>query len=248
MKSGPFILLVARAYRVEESTVRLYARALKEAGLLTTGAGGRGAPHMGAQDAARLTIALLATDSPARAVEGLQMIGQAPFCPEDSDYDTDHDSNFPKAYFLRGEGVVFEDALTRLFASEPAPGGLLSLIPTVDVYENARSARIVWSDGTAVFWDPVRTQSEVRQRMFEGGLGLRKIRKLPWVELAEVWLPLWLERLELELVDAEGHPLRKAFPGTNDISDEDRATWISKSREYKEYIKQMDPTWQWGAA
>lgn len=69
MKSGPFIKAVSEAYRIEEKTVSIVARFLKDAGLLSMGARGINAPHMTALDAARLTIALLATDKPARAVE-----------------------------------------------------------------------------------------------------------------------------------------------------------------------------------
>lgn len=69
MKAGPFITTVATAYRIEEKTVRLVARFLREAGYLTHGASGRGAPHMTARDAAALTIALLATSYPARSVQ-----------------------------------------------------------------------------------------------------------------------------------------------------------------------------------
>jgi hypothetical protein len=68
MKSGPFISTVAVAYGIEEKTVRLVARLLREAGYLTQGPRGRGAPHMTPKDAATLTIALLATGSPAKSV------------------------------------------------------------------------------------------------------------------------------------------------------------------------------------
>lgn len=64
MKSGPFISLVSDAYGVPEPTVRQYARVLKEAGLFTSGARGVNAPDITPHDAARITIAMLATASP----------------------------------------------------------------------------------------------------------------------------------------------------------------------------------------
>lgn len=72
MKSGPFIKAVSEAYKVEEKTVNTVARFLREAGLLTSGARGVNAPDMTPLDAARITIALLATDRPARVVEAVK--------------------------------------------------------------------------------------------------------------------------------------------------------------------------------
>ncbi len=79
MKSGPFIKLVAESYRIPEPTVRVFMRWLREAGLITQGSSGRGAPDMTATDAARVTIALLATDRPANAVEVLHKFGRLTF-------------------------------------------------------------------------------------------------------------------------------------------------------------------------
>ena len=69
MKSGPFIKIVSKSYGIEEKTVSLVARFLKNAGLFSMAGRGINAPHVTPLDAARLTIALLATDRPARAVE-----------------------------------------------------------------------------------------------------------------------------------------------------------------------------------
>ncbi|AUQ55168.1 hypothetical protein [Phaeobacter inhibens] len=72
MKAGPFIATIAEFYGVDEKTVRLIARLLREAGHLTQGPRGRGAPHMTPKDAATLTLALLATQSPAQSVEAFE--------------------------------------------------------------------------------------------------------------------------------------------------------------------------------
>ncbi|MFQ8434015.1 hypothetical protein [Amaricoccus sp. W119] len=42
--SQPFLRIVSEAYVVEEKTVAVYARLMREAGLLTTGARGINAP------------------------------------------------------------------------------------------------------------------------------------------------------------------------------------------------------------
>lgn len=81
MKSGPFLSMIADTFAVEGKTVTVYARALKEAGLLTTGARGVNAPDMTALDAARMTIALLACDGPSQAVERVQRFGQLQYSP-----------------------------------------------------------------------------------------------------------------------------------------------------------------------
>lgn len=116
MKSGPFIKIVAQAYGVEESTVTLVARMLKEAGLMTTGARGVNAPEMTALDAARITIALLGTDRPGRAVEIVRTFGEITY----------------DAGWSRGNGdwaigaddrlLAFEEVLAKHFSfSQPLP-------------------------------------------------------------------------------------------------------------------------------
>ena len=68
MKPGPLALAVAAVLRLDHKSVEVTARALREAGLLTTGARGRNAPDMTPKDLAVHLIAALATDKPARAV------------------------------------------------------------------------------------------------------------------------------------------------------------------------------------
>lgn len=68
---GDLCKVVAQATGVGEQTVAMYARVLREAGLLTTGARGVNAPHMKAIDAARLLIAMMATEKPSRAASAV---------------------------------------------------------------------------------------------------------------------------------------------------------------------------------
>lgn len=76
MKSGPFIATVSAAYRVEEKTVTVFARYLKEAGHMTSTIRGSNAPHMQPRDLAALTIALLATERPARCIEAFEAVAK----------------------------------------------------------------------------------------------------------------------------------------------------------------------------
>lgn len=75
MRAGPFLSAVAAGLRVEEKTVRVFAREMRLAGLLSTGARGVNAPDMTIEDLAKLIVAFLATDRPSKAVELLQYFG-----------------------------------------------------------------------------------------------------------------------------------------------------------------------------
>ena len=72
---GEFVKVVSKATGVAEATVALFARVLREAGLLTTGARGVNAPHMKAIDAARILIAMMVTEKPSRAAEAVRDFG-----------------------------------------------------------------------------------------------------------------------------------------------------------------------------
>ncbi|WPZ21626.1 hypothetical protein T7987_15900 [Sulfitobacter faviae] len=69
MKHKAFTEIVAHSCRVPQKTVALFARNLKEAGLLTSGARGVNAPEMTVLDLTRMTIALCATDRPSEATD-----------------------------------------------------------------------------------------------------------------------------------------------------------------------------------
>lgn len=73
--------MIAEALTQPVGSVKLYVRELREAGLLTTGARGVNAPHMTTLDAARLVIALLATDKPSECVERVKRFGPISYSP-----------------------------------------------------------------------------------------------------------------------------------------------------------------------
>lgn len=137
MKSSAFIKIVAEAYRVEEKTVTLYARFMKEAGLITSGARGVNAPHMHPRDAVRLTIALLATGTAAHAVQLYQRFAGMTYQPDRS--------NGPHPVSLGvHEGATLESVLLHMFTSDmdPEGGGPFECAPYLELQENQRIATI----------------------------------------------------------------------------------------------------------
>jgi hypothetical protein len=75
MQNGPFTQTLAQHFGCDPSFVRQITRALREANLLTTGARGVNAPHMTAQDAARVALAILAGATPTTAAEEVRQWG-----------------------------------------------------------------------------------------------------------------------------------------------------------------------------
>lgn len=58
----------------DQAAIRYAARSLREAGMFSTGAAGRGSPHMTAQDAAYLLLALTVATEPAKYVSTVSML------------------------------------------------------------------------------------------------------------------------------------------------------------------------------
>ena len=116
MKAAAFNDAISYVFTTPLKTVTTYARFLKEAGLLTTGARGRNAPDMSPLDAARMTIALLTTTSPSQCVERVKRFGAIPFSPTFKktyrDYETISRERFEELF----EGDTLEDVLAYLFS------------------------------------------------------------------------------------------------------------------------------------
>lgn len=183
--------------------MNLFARLLKEAGLLTSGGRGRHAPHMQPTDAARMTIALLATDKPAQAVERLERFRNLTFQPSESN------GSFPPALEIE-DGVTLECVLKNLFSADIETGDLFGKAPYLEINENARRATIEFSsDGCtcgAVFKDTARTEAQKLQDRGEL-FGIRKSRGLASAEMMILHLPFYLERKQgraWEEIEAEG--------------------------------------------
>ena len=73
---GGLITKIAEATDIAPTTVGLFARALREAGLLTTGGRGSSAPHMQTIDAARLLLAHLASETAETAPRAVRDFGE----------------------------------------------------------------------------------------------------------------------------------------------------------------------------
>ena len=104
MRIGPFTNLISETFGVPEKTTTVVARALREAGWLTSGARGVNAPHMTATDAARLSLALLTGEPPSTVVAELEFIRTlqcADAVPGDTVVETD----------LLREGHTIEDLM-----------------------------------------------------------------------------------------------------------------------------------------
>ncbi|WP_417429544.1 hypothetical protein [Kiloniella sp.] len=111
MKSKEFNTSVSRIFGIPEKTITVYTRLLKEAGLLTSGRGGRAAPDMTPLDAARMTIALLTCSGPSQAVERVKQFGPIPFLPNLSDFEHITQAQFDERY----EGETLEEVLAFIF-------------------------------------------------------------------------------------------------------------------------------------
>lgn len=116
MKSAAFNDLIAQVYTTPVQTVTVYTRLLKEAGLMTTGARGRNAPEATPLDAARLTIAMLATDRPSQCVERVRRFGQIRFSPESKKTRLGVETIRADDFALTFKGETLEEVLAFLFS------------------------------------------------------------------------------------------------------------------------------------
>lgn len=115
MKSAAFIKLMAETLTMPESTATDYARRLKEAGLLSTGARGVNAPEMTPLDAARFLIAVLTTPSPAQCVERVQRFGQIKYSPSFQKIYRGYETIQPEEFSTLFQGETLEEVLASLF-------------------------------------------------------------------------------------------------------------------------------------
>ena len=186
MKTGSFITLLSQAYRVDEKTVAQVYRVLREAGLLTQGARGVNAPHMTSRDFAMMTITLLATERPTRAVELAERFGRLR-------YDKSRSTGAPHPVIQEDQGGTLLDAVERLFsadlAADPFVGG-----PYLELQVNARTASIEHTQGRAVFSDLGQRDESTALADRRDFAGRRLSVGFASLELMEAYVPLHLER------------------------------------------------------
>lgn len=230
MQSGPFIKFIADLCRVEEKTVTVFARALKEAGLLTSGARGVNAPHMLPLDAARLIVALLATDRPSEAVG---LVNRYMGLPVHQSLST---GDLPAAVF--SDQPTLEQALVRCLALDPCTDKWMSHdFPFIEIVRNDKAANLRFGNpqAKAIFRTPGPTSLEDRR---ERG-GIWRQHSIGTMLLAS---ELWADRFNG--VDNEGNPLDLRHPWNDSLRGEERQRRIT---EIEDYIRARDVDWMKGA-
>lgn len=232
MQSGSFIKLIADAYKVEEKTVIVYARFLREAGLLTSGARGVNAPHMLPIDAARMTLALLATDKPSQAVTAVSRYREMTLRQQEGD------GELPPILF-HGRPTL-EQVLVRLFGHEP-DNGVFDSSPYFEIRENAKSAVFEMKGNSAVFMTatrPAEMAEQDRRELF----GIRRSRGLATIELMEVAVNMWVDRFSGR--DDRGRPLCLTHPMNDELTGEERR---KRYDEIRAFVRARDADWMKGA-
>ena len=124
MKSDAFNHMIASALTTPKKTVIVYARLLKEAGMLTTGARGRHAPEMTPLDAARMTLAILTTESPSQCVERVRRFGQIKYSPDFKKSYRGYETIKPDHFVSLFNGETLEEVLAYMFGL-PASVGIV---------------------------------------------------------------------------------------------------------------------------
>ncbi|NRB17241.1 MAG: hypothetical protein HRU33_06595 [Rhodobacteraceae bacterium] len=116
MKSAEFNEMIASSLTRPVKTITVYARLLKEAGMLTTGGRGRYAPDMTPMDAARMVIANLTTDSPSQCVERVQRFGKIKYSPGFRKTIRGYETIQPELFETMLEGETLEEVLAYIFS------------------------------------------------------------------------------------------------------------------------------------
>ncbi|MBU3028953.1 hypothetical protein [Paracoccus marinaquae] len=233
MKSGSFISLISRVYRVDEKTVTLVARSLKEAGLLTTGARGVNAPNMIPLDAARMTIALLSTDSPAKMVEAVERYRDMKLRTVEGD------GNLPA--YLFGDGPTLEQVLVRMFGAELDDESHFGEFPYFEIQENQKNAVFKMKNTTVKFRTPEPTAELLDKDRAEHS-GIMRVRGLAPVALLTVAAEMWASRFYG--ADDQGYPLALTHPWNDELRGEKRQRRFA---EIKAYVRARDTNWMKGA-
>lgn len=242
MKSSAFIKIVAEAYGVEEKTVKLYARFMKEAGLITSGARGVNAPHMHPRDAVRLTIALLATGTAAHAVPLYRRFSEMTIAS--SSLNISH----PPSLGVR-EGATLESVLLQMFTADMFPqnvegGGPFDCLPYLELQENQRTATIehlplidgkISKEGArSVLHFATRNRSkEMMHEDRRAHFGILTSRGIPPNALQECALPFymeWRDKTSWETTLQEAEKERERWYRDGDFTPE-KGLWFDRDLE-----------------
>lgn len=183
MKHHAFVEIVSQATAVPEKTVAIFARNLKSAGLLTSGARGVNAPEMTLLDLTRMVIALCATDRPSDAVEATNR------------YRTARCTNATVIKIANREiqvpvGEQLEDLLSNLLAIPFAPFVNMSL--HLFIHWNRLEAELLIF-GNRIIFGVSKTAAETDAQSMGSFRGISTRRGLGSDELEQMVAPFFLE-------------------------------------------------------
>lgn len=232
MQPGPFNAFMAQTCAVDEKTVTVFARELKEADLLTSGGRGRSAPHMRPLDAARLLIALMATDRPSEAVASVTRWRAMTLRPNESE------GELPD--YLAGEPTL-EQALVRLLAVDPDPANWPQNWPAFEVSRNEKSAMLEWGlnkPPRAKFQEPGPSSLEDRRDM----RGIRRSCLIAPAVMLKLAAGMWQDRFQG--CDTKGNSLELDHPWNQEGTPEERKARV---QSIYDYVRTLDWDWQAGA-
>lgn len=224
MKHKALIDIVAHSTEVQRSTVALYARTLKEAGLLTTGARGVNAPEMTPMDLARILIALCATDRPKDAVDEVNWYRTLPCVTGGMVTMPNNENGAPTDetidLFEVKEGYTLEDVMAGIFGAPPFVVTVIGM--HFDAMVSRRRARFDIGGARFHFCDPgILNEYGI---ISDSPRGIDVSRSLANHALKEMALPFALEAAEgatwEDMPAVEGGPARAASRHIFGVKDE----------------------------
>lgn len=196
MKHKAFTEIIAHSCQVPAKTVALFARNLKEAGLLTSGARGVNAPEMTVMDLARMLLSVLATERPSDAVEELNWYRALPCFDGGTITMPKYEKGMPTEDTIKlfevSEGETLEDVLAHVFAAPPIVLTLLSI--HLEVKQPSRSVTVWLGDCRLRFLNEDNLKQNHEDQ--NSPRGIKTTRSLTDHALTEMALPFALENAE----------------------------------------------------
>lgn len=186
MKHQAFTEIVAKATGVPEKTVAIFARNLKSASLLTSGARGVNAPEMTLLDLTRMLIALCATDRPSDAVDAVNLYRTARCVNVTS-------IKIGKAEIEIPLGAELEELLSNLLAFPFVP--LVNMNLHLFIYSNRLEAELL-IDGNSIAFAANENAIDKEAKPQSNFRGISTRRGIGADEIEEMTLPFILERAD----------------------------------------------------
>ncbi|MDK3019835.1 hypothetical protein [Pseudodonghicola flavimaris] len=175
MRPKAFNIKVQECYRTEGTTLPETLRLLKAAGLMSTGARGVNAPDMTPRDAARLTIALLASSKVVHVVEATKK-----FCALTVNHS--YSEGMVPSFAKDGEQAeTLEDVLTEYFSMQ---GTIISELSSLEVRHNEEQAVMEFFNGRALFDGDAEATNRILSE--ERNMGIGTVRRVPGSSMLEL--------------------------------------------------------------